>query len=177
MSVEMYKDDILKRMELLDERVDLEFDNSMRFHIIIIGGGALVLREYITRSTNDIDLINVNNKLQGLMKLYDMNSDANAFINSFPYNYEDRAIHIWSGKKIDYFTASLEDIVISKICGSRKKDIKDLEKLADRINWEMLDKLANDEEELNLIAMSERGYLDFKTCYERFERRYRPCKD
>jgi len=177
MSTEMYKDDILNRMKLLDQHVDLEFDGDNRFHIIIVGGGALVLREYIARSTDDIDVLDADNRLHGLMEQYNMNSDVNAFIFSFPYNYEDRAKPIWSGKRIDFFTASLEDIVISKICGSRDKDLIDLEKLADKVNWDILDVLANDEEELNLISMSDRGYLDFKSCYENFERRYRPCKD
>ena len=106
-----------------------------------------------------------------------MNGDVNAHIFSFPYNYEDRAQLIWSGKKIDYFTASLEDIVISKICGSRYNDLKDLEAVVDRIDWKVLDKLATDEDELRLISMSDRGYLDFKACYENFERRYRPCEN
>jgi len=86
MSTEMYKNDILKRMEELDKHVDLEFvdlDDDVRFHVIIVGGGALVLCDYITRSTRDIDLIEVDNRLQNLMKIYDMNSDANAHIFRF----------------------------------------------------------------------------------------------
>jgi len=177
MKREMYKDDILKRMELLDERVDLEFDGDIRFLIIIVGGGALVLRDYIARSTDDIDLLNVDKRLQELMKLYDMNSDANAFLFSFPYNYEDRAKHIWSGEKIDYYTASLEDMVISKICANRDEDFEDFEAVSEMIDWVLLDKLATDEDELRLISMSDRGYQDFKACYENFKRMYRKCKD
>ena len=180
MSTGMHKDDILKRMEELDKHVDLEFadlSSDMRFHVIIVGGGALVLREYLARSTDDIDVLDVDKRLQALMQDYDMNSDVNAHIFSFPYNYEERAELIWSGKRINYFTASLEDIVISKICGNRDRDINDLEKLVDKIDWGLLDKLATDEEELRLISMSDRGYLEFKACYEKFEERYRPCND
>jgi len=49
--------------------------------------------------------------------------------------------------------------------------------IASKIDWEILDKLATDEDELRLITMSDRGHLDFKACYETFERRYRTCKD
>jgi len=177
MIIEMYKDDILNRMKLLDDRVDLEFDEDGRFHIIIVGGGALVLCEYIARSTDDIDVLEADKRLHSLLRLYDMNDDVNAHIFSFPYNYEDRAKQIWSGKKIDYFTASLEDIIISKICAYRDIDIRDFEELVDNIDWELLEKLANNEDELRLISMSERNYLDFRASYENFERNYRPCKD
>ena len=177
MLTEMYKEDILNRMRLLDQHAGLEFEDGGRFHVIIVGGGALVLREYISRSTDDIDVLEATNKLYGLMEQYDMNGGVNAHIYSFPYNYEDRATVIWSGEKIDYFTASLEDIVISKICGNRDRDLEDLEKLADNIDWELLDKLANDEEELQLISMTGRSLQDFKACYENFERIYRKCKD
>ena len=180
MTTKMYKDDILNRMEELDKHVDLKFDDlskDMRFHVIIVGGGALILREYLARSTDDIDVLDVDKRLHDLMQEYDMNSDVNAHIFSFPYNYEDRAELIWSGKRINYFTASLEDIVISKICGNRDRDLNDLEKLANKIDWDLLDKLASNEEELRLISMNDRGYLDFKACYEKFEGRHRPCKD
>lgn len=180
MSTNMYRDDILKRMEGLDEEVDLVFDdlsNDFRFHIIIVGGGVLVLRDYLERSTDDIDLLDVDNRLCSIIEKYDMNSKVNAHIYSFLYNYEDRAELIWSGKRIDYFTASLEDIVISKICGGRDRDLEDLKKLADKVDWELLDKLANDEDELKLISMSDRGYLDFKASYKNFERTYRPCNN
>ena len=173
----MYKEDIFNRMELLDKRVDLEFEGDIRFDLIIVGGSALVLREYIIRATDDIDVLDFDNRLSKLMALYDMNGDVNAFIFSFPYNYQERAQEIWSGKRIKYFTASLEDIAISKICSNRDKDMEDLEKIVDIIDWDLLDKLANDEEELRLISMSDRTYSDFKACYKRFKRRYHPCKD
>jgi hypothetical protein len=164
-------------MRQLDQRADLEFECDGRFHVIIVGGGALVLRNYLARSTDDIDLLEVDKRLHSLLRLYDMNSNTNAHIFSFPYNYEDRAEIVWSGKKIDYFTASLEDLVISKIGRYQDKDMIDFAQLINKINWELLDKLATDDNELQLISMSDRNLLDFKACYEDFLRRYRPCKD
>jgi len=58
-----------------------------------------------------------------------------------------------------------------------KDDILErMELMDERVDWELLDKLANDEDELRLISMSDRGYQDFKACYKNFERMYRKCK-
>jgi len=173
----MHKEEIVNRMKKLDERADLEFEGDGRFQIVIVGGGALVLRGYIARATDDIDTLETDSKLFGLMELYDINGRANAYINSFLWNYPDRIELFMTGKKIDYFTASLEDIVVSKLCADREQDLNDLAAVADVVNWELLDKLVNDKDELRLITMSDRGYMNFQAGYEIFERRYRPCKD
>jgi len=175
--VKMYKDDIQRRIELLDDRVNLEHEGDGRFQIVIVGGGALVLGDYIARSTNDIDVLGTDKRLFDLLLLFNINDRSNTYLFSFLYNYEDRIKHIWSGKKIDYYTASFEDIVISKICASRGKDVEDLDIIAPHVNWDLLNELINNEDEMRLITMSDRGYLDFKACYEIFEGRHRPCKD
>jgi len=53
----MYKDDMFDRMQRLDRRVSLEFKGDGRFQVVIVGGGMLVLRGYIVRSTDDIDIL------------------------------------------------------------------------------------------------------------------------
>ena len=50
----LLKDDVLDRMKRLDIRVDLEFEGHGRFQVVIVGGGALVLRDYITRGTEGL---------------------------------------------------------------------------------------------------------------------------
>ena len=59
----------------------------------------------------DIDVLAPDIRLFELMKMYDMNCRVNAYMNNFPYNYEDRLEPIWSGKSIDFYTPSLEDIL------------------------------------------------------------------
>jgi len=173
----LFKDEILDRMKYLDDDANSIFDSGGRFQVIIVGGGALVLLGYITRGTDDIDVLDANHKLYGLMRSYDMNGDVNAYINNFPYNYEDRIVLVWSGMKIDYYTASLEDIVISKLCSSRPNDIMDIESLVEMINWDMLEKLALDEHEIKASSLNETRYKDFLDSYESFKRRFHPCKD
>ena len=173
----LFRDDILDRLKYLDDDANSIFDSDGRFQVVIVGGGALVLHGYITRGTDDIDILDANHKLHELMQSYDMNGDVNAYINNFPYNYEDRTVLVWSGMKIDYYAASLEDIVISKLCSSRPDDLTDIEFLVDMIDWEMLEKLALDEHEIKASSLNESRYNDFLDSYGNYKRRFRPCKD
>ena len=171
------KQDILTRLERLDLRVAAEFDDfDGRFTLIIVGGGALVLLDYITRATNDIDVLEVSQNLYKFIEQYDINGRANAHIFSYLYNFLDRVELVWSGLKVDYYVASLEDIVVAKISANRGKDLDDLAQVHSFVNWDKLDSLLQDEEELSTLKMSDRTYSDFKANYESFERRYRPCK-
>jgi len=176
-NLNLFKDDILERLKRLDMRVSLELNESTRFRLVIVGGGAFVLRDYINRSTDDIDVIEADSRLAQIMELYDINGRVNSFMDHFPLNYPDRIEAVWSGRVIDYYTASLEDIVISKICAGRDKDWDDLAKVYDLVDWDRLDYLAYSDGELKLSMLSDRRYMDFTANYEIFERRYRPCKD
>ena len=49
----LLKDDIMERCRRLDEDADATFDGGGRFRVVIVGGGALVLREYLARATED----------------------------------------------------------------------------------------------------------------------------
>ena len=173
--LEMYKDDIQDRMQRLDLRASLEFTGTGRFTVTIVGGGMLVLRGYVARATDDIDVLEADKRLYGLMELYDMNGRVNAYMNSFPFNYEDRIKLEWSGRKIDYYTASLEDVVIAKLCGSRDRDWEDLKEVARHVNWDILEKLATDEDELRNIKMSDREYFFFIENYKDFRKEHQPC--
>ena len=173
----LYKPDILDRMRYLDDDVNSQDDSDGRYQVIIVGGGALVLHGYLARGTDDIDVLDAHRSLYALMQAYDMNGDVNAYINSFPYNYIDRVELVWSGLKVDFYIASLEDIVVSKLCSSRPDDLKDIELLFDKIDWDILDKLAHDEYEIKASSLNEFRYLDFLAAYEDFVKRFRPCEN
>ena len=42
---DMLREDLLERLDRLDEDASLMFDGDERFHLIIVGGGALILRQ------------------------------------------------------------------------------------------------------------------------------------
>jgi hypothetical protein len=136
----MFKEDILYRLQRADEDAYLSFENTGFFKVVIVGGGALILYDNIPRATEDIDVLGVDRNLLPILEAYDINCMAAAYINNFPYNYESRLVHFWTGRKIEFYTASLEDIIIAKLCSNRRKDWLDAEAVAKLIDWNMLDK-------------------------------------
>lgn len=173
---EMLREDLLERLDRLDEDASLIFDGDERFHLVIVGGSALILLERISRATHDVDAISASREILELLEKYDINCRAQTYINNFPYNYEDRLVplHI-GGRKIDFFTASLEDIVIAKLYSARATDKMDVEndKVVEAVDWKLLEKLATKEDEARASALNDRCYADFKVNYDDYVRRFR----
>jgi len=170
---DMQQHELMERLRRLDEDASLMFEDAGRFRTVIVGGGALVLRDYIARATHDIDVLGASNALYTLMEAHDINGRVQAYENHFPYNYEDRLVQLWQGQKIDFYTASLEDIVIAKLCSNRPSDCADVEAVADRVDWVILDKLATGEGEAKASALNERNYQDFMMNYRKYVERFR----
>ena len=151
------KEDLLYRLARLDEDADLLFDDDRRFKLVIVGGSALILLETITRATHDIDALEASPEIVHLLEKYDINTRVGAFCSNFPYNYDDRLVPILiGGRRIDFYTASLEDVVIAKLYAGRDKDIQDItdERVLRAIDWEKLDHLAKSEEEAQASALN-----------------------
>ena len=174
----MMKEDLLERLRRLDEDADLLYEDDRRFEMIVVGGSALILLDSISRATHDIDALNVPRELADLIEKYDINTQAETYINNFPYNFEDRLQPVpIEGQKIDFFTASLEDIVIAKLCSGRDTDSSDLvqEEILQTLDWDVLEHLATAEDELKLSALNDRCYGEFKANYDEYVGRFRPC--
>ncbi|MBQ1986189.1 MAG: hypothetical protein II230_07790 [Clostridia bacterium] len=175
---EMMKAELMERLYRLDEDADLMFDDDRKFEMIVVGGSALILLNSISRATHDIDAINVPRDLIDLLDKYDINTQAETYINNFPYNFETRLVPIeMETRKIRFYTASLEDIVIAKLCSVRDTDRSDLveETILRTLNWELLDYLATDEDELKASILNDWRYADFKANYDDYVRRFSPC--
>jgi len=174
--LEMSRDELMLRLKRLDEDAALCFETDEHFHLIIVGGGALILQEYIARSTHDVDVISVSPALLSLLEPYDINCRVQAYINNFPYNYEDRIVPLFQGKRIDFFTVSLEDIVVAKLYSMRPADIIDItsDEVLNRLDWPLLDRLATSDNEAKASALNDMRYMDFIYNYNEFVRRYRP---
>ena len=144
------KQDIAERLLKLDEEVSLCFDNDDTYYeMVLVGGGALVLIDKLTRATQDIDAILLPKELQPFLEKYDINNHVLAFINNFAPDYCDRRIPIdIPSKKIKFFTASLEDIVIAKLFSDRPKDKQDLlnPDIIKALDWNKLDEIINSDD-------------------------------
>jgi hypothetical protein len=174
---EMSHKELFERLSRLDEDASLSFKTDERFHLVIVGGGALILQEYIARATHDVDVISASPALLSLLEKYDINCQVQAYINNFPYNFEDRLILLFKGRRIDFFAASLEDIIIAKLYAMRPMDIADItsDEVLGRIDWTLLEKLATSDNEAKASAMNDRRYRDFRYSYDEFLMRYKPC--
>ena len=169
-----FKTDLLKRLERLDEEVDLLFDDDRRFNMVIVGGSALILLETITRATLDIDALDVSREIIPLLEKYDINTHVGTFINNFPYNYYDRIVPMgMQGKRIVFYTASLEDIIIAKLYSGRATDMQDIidPRVLAVIDWERLEHLATAEDEAKASALNDFRYKEFLDSYRKYEER------
>ena len=175
-----FKDDLIERLERLDEDADLLFDDDRRFKMVIVGGSALILLETITRATHDIDVLDVSSEIVGLLEKYDINTRVATFINNFPYNYDDRIVPVrLNGKRIDFYTASLEDIVVAKLYSNRPTDIQDIidPNVLAAIDWNRLECLATDEQEAKCSALNEFRYKEFLDSYKAYVERWCQCEN
>ena len=170
-------DDLMKRLVRLDADADLMFDDDRRFRLVIVGGSALILLETITRATHDIDALDASPEIVNLLDKYDINMRVSSFINNFPYNYDSCLVPLKvNGRRIDFYTASLEDVVIAKLCSARPTDRQDVvhPDVLKSIDWDLLETLATAEDESKASALNEFRYNDFKATYDEYVKRYRP---
>lgn len=172
-----YLDDLLERLMRLDEDADLLFDDDRRFKLVIVGGSALILLKTIIRATHDIDALDASSEIIELLEKYDINMRVSSFMHNFPYNYEDRLVPLdITGKRIDFYTASLEDIVVAKLYSARPSDRQDIidPTVLAAIDWDRLEFLATAEDETRASAINEFRYNEFKDAYDEYVKRYRP---
>ena len=164
------REEIINRLLALDNDAYLTFDEKQdKFRVYLVGGGALILQNYIPRATHDIDTISIKNtSLLVLMDKYDINVNSNAFLDCFAEDYILRAQKLdLKTKIIDYYTLSLEDLVISKIAAGREKDIEDIcnNNVLKKLNWDLLDSLAETVQE---SMLSDRQIKEFVYFYKQY---------
>ena len=169
------REEIIKRLLELDNDAFLLLEDiNGKFDVYIVGGGALILQNFIPRSTHDIDTINVkNHSLISLMNKYDINVNSNAYLDCFTADYQSRAQKLdLDTRVIDFYTLSLEDLVISKIAAAREKDIEDIcsRTVLESLNWNLLELLAN---EVKDSMISERQISEFNHYYKLYIEEYR----
>ena len=143
----MYKQEIIDRLIQLDKDVMLLDPTDDLYSCVIVGGSALVLMDKIYRSTHDIDSIDSSEKIQPLLELYNINMNVKAYSLNFPEDYRERLVPVdINTAKVKFYTVSAEDLIVSKLCAGREKDIEDIEKseVTDNLDWGLLDRLIED---------------------------------
>ena len=76
------------------------------------------------------------------------------------------------------YDINLEDLVIAKLCSFRDTDKADVESEAVRnsLDWNVLEHLATDEDELRASILNDWRYRDFYIRYQEYVERWRPCE-
>lgn len=172
----MLREDLIDRLVRLDEDVSLLYGNEKKFRMVIVGGGALVLLEKLSRATHDIDVLDISIEIHPLLRKYDINCNVQSYINNFPYNYLDRLHKLdIEGQAMEFYTASLEDIVIAKLYSVRDSDARDIEapEVVSSIDWDKLEMLALDENEAQASRLNDRLYQEFLVSYYQYKERFR----
>lgn len=141
------KNEILEKLMQLDGDMALLDTTDDIYACVIVGGSALVLMDKIYRSTHDIDSIASSEKIQPLLETYNINMNVKAYLTNFPDDYTTRLVPVdIETKKIKFYTVSTEDLVVSKLCAGRDKDIEDIEgaEVTKHLDWDLLDRLIDD---------------------------------
>lgn len=170
----MEKKELLEKLLLADEEISMLYHSDEKIRVIIVGGSSFIIKGIIKRQTPDIDTMGLYRQLEPIFNKYEINSNANAYSDNLPYNYEDRLEKVELDTKIvEYFTPSLEDMVIMKLFSSRSKDSKDVENpnVLSQIDWDKLDSLVSSDE-LDYSFDKERLNI-FKHNYENYVKKYK----
>lgn len=173
---EMQYSELVARMAGLDRAASIMFPGR-RFRIVLAGGGAMILLGCLARATSDLDAVQFPKELVELMGSYDINGRVMAYLDHFPINFEDRLVSIeLETESIDFFTASLEDIVTSKLYSNRDSDAVDVRRpeVLKTLDWALLDVAVREARETCLI---ERRYQEMLDNYATFRKECGPCED
>lgn len=102
-----------------------------------------------------------------------MNTNVSAYIGCFADGFVERAIKLeLNTHTVDFYTLSLEDLVVSKIASGRTKDMKDIQSriVLNNIDWEKLDELIDLTSEGMISDFSRRELVDL---YEEYRREFK----
>ena len=171
--MDLYRDEIINRLLQVDKDMALLDTTSDMYSCVIVGGSALVLMKKIYRSTHDIDSIDASDEIKPLLETYNINMNVNAYRINFPEDYLDRIVEVnIPTTKVKFYTVSLEDLVVSKLCGMRGKDVEDIENkpVYKDLNWDLMDELI---EEVCYGMLNDFDVNALKANYENYKERFR----
>ncbi len=163
----MGEQELRERLLLFDRAVGLSHPDR-RFRLVLVGGGAMVLLGCLARATDDLDALRFPAELIPLMEQFDLSTRVTAYEDQFAYHLEDRLVRLDLGtESVECFTASLEDIVASKLYSDRPTDAADVREPAvlAALDWGRLEQVVED---MDGSVLVERRHRVFLRNYEAF---------
>jgi hypothetical protein len=174
--LELGKGELEDRLRQLDRAVALVYPGRS-FRLVLVGGGSMVLLGCLTRSTADLDALDVPSELATLLEKYDINCRVRAYISHFAYNLEDRIVPLNLGTRaVECYSASLEDVVASKLYSPRDIDELDIRRpeVLRALDWNRLEHVVADMKD---NRMNDQRYDEFRYSYRQYRQECGPCDD
>lgn len=135
----------------------------------------MVLLGFLERATSDLDALRFPPELLGLMERYDLSGRVTAWADCFAYNYEDRLVRLDVGTTaVECYSASLEDLVASKLYSDRPTDYSDVRRpeVLGALDWNLL---ATAIEEMRGSRLIDRRYREMLANYEACAKECKTC--
>lgn len=173
----MDKKELVFRLIKADEEASMICQSKERIEVIIGGGSVLMINNLLSRQTQDIDTIGnpygAHSELKEVFEKYDINPRMNTFALNLADNWENRLNKVDLGYKtilLDYYTISIEDLVIMKLHSHRGKDANDIrtKEVLNAIDWDLLQNIIDSGEANN--SFNEREYKEFLTRYKEYKK-------
>ena len=172
--MDMGPDELRERLRQFDRAVSLLYPGRS-FRLVLVGGGAMVLLGCLARATSDLDALHFPPELLPLMEQYDLNGRVKAYEDQFAYGLEDRLVPLdVETTAVECYSASIEDLVASKLHSSRQTDAADVRRpeVLAALDWNRLDEVAED---MTKSALVERRYREFLGNYASYREEFGPC--
>ncbi|HEX6750693.1 MAG TPA: DUF6036 family nucleotidyltransferase [Longimicrobium sp.] len=130
------------KAEMLDALRELGSLCPAETEVVVIGGGAAILRGWLARATVDIDVAAAQPALasfrRGIAEVAEalglpegwMNDGAKAFARVLPPDFTERLEHVCTFGGLTVKTISRRDFVLMKLFAMRAEDVEDLRTLA-----------------------------------------------
>ncbi len=153
------KREIIKRILVADQELNKVVRENEKVELILIGASAFLLKDLISRRTNDIDTYTIEDaEVKKILISNDINGDGSS-IMTICEDFNERLDKVnLPLKNIDLYILGDYNLIISKLGHrTRPQDFQDIieSKLIYRINFDFLEKLLKEK----LFTPTDEGYL------------------
>lgn len=173
-TLDMGRPELEKRLLDFDRAVGFLYPDRA-FRLVLVGGSALVLLGRLERGTEDVDVLDPPAELTQLMERYGLSCRVMAFEDHFAYHLEDRLVPLdVQTTSLECYSASLEDLVASKLYSQRPTDVTDVRRpeVLEALDWDLLAEVAAD---MEASRLNDRRYRQFLENYEAYRKEFGPC--
>ena len=117
-------------------------------------------------------MLKTSPELVSLLSKYDMNTNVQAYLDNFPDDCWERLQPVpLETRRINFYTLSLEDLIVSKLAASRGQDIADItdDNVIDAIDWNQLSQSAD---MLRQGMLNDRIRSEFDFAFQKYWEKY-----